>query len=169
MGGEKQAMRIVGGVTQAGIDGMRKKRHGRDHTPQVASCSERVSIAPPSVPKIIAKPSTSRMFETTEPVSEPRTTDGSPSATAKSAMINSGALPKLAFRKPPIPGAGVLGGVPRRLADQPRQRNQGERRQHELRRRVSVEQIAGRERDGNEGERGPEELPRHGSTLTAPC
>ena len=44
------------------------------------------------------------MFETTEPVSEPRTTSGSPSATAKSAMISSGALPKLAFRNPPTPG-----------------------------------------------------------------
>ena len=44
------------------------------------------------------------MFETTLPISEPRTTFGSPSLTANSAMINSGALPKLAFRNPPIPG-----------------------------------------------------------------
>ena len=38
------------------------------------------------------------------PVSDPRTTSGSPSATANRAMISSGALPKLAFRKPPMPG-----------------------------------------------------------------
>ena len=44
------------------------------------------------------------MFETTLPISDPRTTFGSPLPTAKSAMISSGALPKLAFRKPPIPG-----------------------------------------------------------------
>ena len=44
------------------------------------------------------------MFETTLPASEPRTTFGRPSAIANSAMISSGALPKLALRKPPIPG-----------------------------------------------------------------
>ena len=44
------------------------------------------------------------MFDTTEPVSEPRTTVGSESATANRAMISSGALPKLALRKPPTPG-----------------------------------------------------------------
>ena len=44
------------------------------------------------------------MFETTEPVIVPRTTPGRPSAIANSAMISSGALPKLALRKPPIPG-----------------------------------------------------------------
>jgi hypothetical protein len=39
----------------------------------------------------------------TEPASEPLTTCGRPFETAKSAMISSGALPKLAFRKPPMP------------------------------------------------------------------
>ena len=43
------------------------------------------------------------MFETTEPAIVPRTTFGSPSEIAKRAMISSGALPKLAFRKPPTP------------------------------------------------------------------
>ena len=38
------------------------------------------------------------------PVSEPRTTSVSPSCTAKSALISSGALPKVALRKPPMPG-----------------------------------------------------------------
>ncbi len=50
------------------------------------------------------KPSTSRRFPTTEPVSEPRTTSVSPSFTAISAMMSSGAFPKVALRNPPIPG-----------------------------------------------------------------
>jgi calcium/proton exchanger cax len=37
------------------------------------------------------------MFDTTEPVNDPRTTSGNEPATANSAMISSGALPKLAF------------------------------------------------------------------------
>ena len=40
----------------------------------------------------------------TLPVSEPRTTSNRPSPTAKSAMISSGALPKVALRNPPTPG-----------------------------------------------------------------
>ena len=44
------------------------------------------------------------MFETTQPASEPRTTSGSPLLIANKAMISSGALPKLALRKPPMPG-----------------------------------------------------------------
>ena len=40
----------------------------------------------------------------TLPVSEPRTTSVSPSFTAISAMISSGAFPNVAFRKPPMPG-----------------------------------------------------------------
>jgi hypothetical protein len=40
----------------------------------------------------------------TLPLSEPRTTSNFASLTAKSAMINSGALPNVAFRKPPMPG-----------------------------------------------------------------
>ena len=61
-------------------------------------------IGLPVSPVAIATPSTSSRFEMTLPAREPRTTFGSPSATANVAMISSGALPKLAFRKPPIPG-----------------------------------------------------------------
>ena len=50
------------------------------------------------------KPRTRRRFPTTEPVSDPRTTSVSPSFTAISAMISSGALPNVAFMKPPMPG-----------------------------------------------------------------
>ena len=40
----------------------------------------------------------------TLPASEPRTTTGRFASIAKSATISSGAFPKLALRKPPIPG-----------------------------------------------------------------
>ena len=43
------------------------------------------------------------MFDTTDPAIVPRTTFGSPSPIAKRPMISSGALPKLAFRNPPMP------------------------------------------------------------------
>ena len=42
------------------------------------------------------------MFETTLPASDARTTFGSASFTAISAMISSGALPKLALSSPPM-------------------------------------------------------------------
>ncbi len=58
----------------------------------------------PEPPKTSEKPSTSRRFPITLPVSDPRTTSVSPSFTAIRAMISSGALPKVAFRNPPIPG-----------------------------------------------------------------
>jgi hypothetical protein len=44
-----------------------------------------------------------------EPVIEALTTSCNPSRSAKSAMMSSAALPKVAFRRPPIPS-------PRRLA-----------------------------------------------------
>ena len=58
----------------------------------------------PRGPASSEKPSTSSKFPTTEPVNEPRTTSVSPWLTARSAMMSSGALPKVALRKPPIPG-----------------------------------------------------------------
>src|SRR5215216_1431351 len=88
-------------LTQPAIDGTSITATANATIP---SCriSERRSSSP-RPPTIIAKPSTSRMFETTEPVIDPRTTSGSPSRTASRAMISSGALPKLAFRNPPTP------------------------------------------------------------------
>ena len=58
----------------------------------------------PTPPATSEKPSTSSRLPTTDPVSEPRTTSVRPSWTAISAMISSGALPKVALRKPPMPG-----------------------------------------------------------------
>ena len=107
------------------------------------------------------------MFETTLPASEPRTTSGSDALTANSAMISSGALPKLAFRKPPIPGPGVLARVLGRLADQPRERHERGRRGDEQRRVVGVEDVPQENRDRGQHERRPEELAAHGATLAS--
>ena len=57
-----------------------------------------------ALPKSSVNPSTSRRFPTIEPTSDARTTSVRPSETATSAMINSGALPNVALRKPPMPG-----------------------------------------------------------------
>jgi len=91
---------------QLGTDGTRKSSTAPSTSPSCRRIEKRSSGFPsfPLPPKINAAPSTSRMFETTLPASEPRTTLGSDSLTAKRAMISSGALPKVAFRKPPIPG-----------------------------------------------------------------
>ncbi len=52
----------------------------------------------------IAAPITSRMLPRIEPISDALTTSCSPSLRAKKAMISSGALPNVTFRKPPMPG-----------------------------------------------------------------
>ena len=44
------------------------------------------------------------MLPTIEPTIEARTTSWRPLPRAKRAMISSGALPKVTFRRPPIPG-----------------------------------------------------------------
>src|SRR3954470_21144544 len=95
-----------GSPVQLGTDGTRKSPVATSTSPSCSSSEKRSSGRPCPLwpPKISATPSTSRMFETTLPASEPRTTFGSDALTAKSAMISSGALPKLAFRNPPIPG-----------------------------------------------------------------
>ena len=58
----------------------------------------------PHPPTIIAAPMTSRQLPMIEPTSDAFTTSCSPSTSAKKAMISSGALPKVTFRRPPIPG-----------------------------------------------------------------
>ena len=55
-------------------------------------------------PTNIAAPITSRMLPRIEPTSEALTTSCRPSRSAKKAMISSGALPNVTFRKPPMPG-----------------------------------------------------------------
>ena len=58
-------------------------------------------------------------------------------------------------------GAGVLGGVLGRLADQPRERDERERGEDEQRRLVQVEHVTRDEHERREGEQCPEDPPRH--------
>ena len=55
-------------------------------------------------PTSIAAPITSRTLPMIEPTIEAFTTSWSPSISAKKAMISSGALPKVTFSRPPMPG-----------------------------------------------------------------
>ena len=82
------------------------------------------------------KPRTSRRLPAIEPTSEAFTISVRPLESATIAMMSSGAFPNVAFRKPPIPGTGVTGKVVRRLADQPRERDERRGRQHEQRQRA---------------------------------
>jgi hypothetical protein len=68
-----------------------------------------------------------------EPTSDARTTSVRPSEIATIAMISSGALPNVAFRKPPMPGPVCQREIVRRLADQPRQRDERSGGEHEQR------------------------------------
>ena len=55
-------------------------------------------------PRSMARPRTIRMLPMMEPVSEALTISVSPARRAMKAMISSAALPKVAFRSPPMPG-----------------------------------------------------------------
>ena len=77
--------------------------------------------------------------------------------TAKSAMISSGAFPKVALSRPPDPGTGVLRGMLRGLADQPRERDEGAAREHEQQDLVRICQLVDEDRGGREGKERPED------------
>ena len=67
--------------------------------------SKRWTFRPPTRPPAsIAAPMTSRMFPRIEPMIEALTTSCSPFSRANSAMISSGAFPKVTLSSPPIPG-----------------------------------------------------------------
>ena len=156
----------VGVAVPPGTDGTRNRTVAKAIRPNERKLESRSSS--PRPPASSAAPSTRRRFETTLPVSDPRTTSVSPSFTAMSAMISSGALPKVAFRNPPMPRARVLRGVLGRLADQPRERDQRERREHELHRLRRVHGVVERDRDRCEGERREKGPPDHRRTLPTP-
>ena len=96
----------------------------------------------------------------TLPVSDPRTTSVSPSFTAMSAMISSGAFPNVAFRKPPIPGP-----CARRRARSPRRSARRAARARARRRRTRpsrrVEEVVRRDDDRRERERREEDPAEH--------
>ena len=100
-------------------------------------------------PTSIAAPITSRTLPRIEPTSEALTTSCSPSRSAKKAMISSGALPNVTFRKPPMPGPGARGQLLRRAAHQRGRRDHAERRGDEDHRGARVRELE-RDRDRDE-------------------
>ena len=118
------------GVADRGGD--REARRRPAPTRPICTSSERRSISFPSGPAICVTPNTSRRFEMTLPASEPRTTTGRFASIAKSATMSSGAFPKLALRKPPMPGPVCSAACS--VADQPRERDERERREEDAQR-----------------------------------
>jgi hypothetical protein len=98
----------------------------------------------------------------TLPESDPRTTSVRPSFTAMSAMMSSGAFPKVALRKAADARARVLRRVLRRLPDQPRERDERDGRQDELDRLRRVHEVVQHDGDRRERERSEEGLAHHG-------
>ena len=133
-----------------------------------ASCqrSERRVDVGPSPPKIIATPSTSRMFETTEPVIEPRTTSRQAVRDGEQRDDQLGRVAEARVQEAADARAGVLGRVLRRLADQPRERDQRSGREdEERRRRRDRRRSARRGRRRREHEAAPQDPARHAATL----
>ena len=91
-------------------------------------CGLNVCWSRPSPPTSIAAPSTSRTLPMIEPTIDALTTSCRPSASAKSAMISSGALPKVTLSRPPMPGSGARRELLGRAAHQRRRRDDPERR-----------------------------------------
>ncbi len=101
------------------------------------------------------------MFETTEPVSEPRTTFGRLSATASRAMISSGALPKLAFRNPPTPGPVCSAACSVASPISQASGIKRTRREHEELCVAEREDVAAEQRDRGERQERPQDPPQH--------
>ena len=86
------------------------------------------------------------MFETTEPVIVPRTTFGRPSCDREERDDQLRRVAEARVQEAADAGARVLGGVLGRLADQPGERQQRERREQEERGRAGVEDEVARRR-----------------------
>ena len=78
-------------------------------------------------------------------------------------MISSGAFPNVALRKPPMPGPGVVRGVLGRLADQPGERDERQRREHEERDVARIREAVHEHGERAEGEQRVEDLAKHGA------
>ena len=140
--GERVAVRVA---VPAGDREIRKRSVATRDQPERDE-ARRAGRSRPRPPTSSEKPSTSSRFPTTEPVSEPRTTSVSPSWTAKSAMISSGRVPEGRVQEAADARPRVLGCVLGRLADQPRERDQRERGEHELERRIEVRDVVEQDR-----------------------
>ena len=115
-------------------------------------CGRRSADPRPRPPASIAAPSTSRQLPRIDPTSEALTTSWRPSASAKIAMISSGALPKVTFTRPADAGARagreLLGGVGSSAPPIGHDRQRRGREHQRRRRRPRGRSAAG---DGDEG------------------
>ena len=149
-----------GSPSQPGIDGTRKRT-----VANAISASERKldhrSISP-RPPKSSEKPSTRSRLPITEPVSEPRTTSVSPWFTAMQRDDQLGRVAERGVEEAADARARVLGSVLGRLADQPCQRHQRDRREDELGRLVEVGEIVEEDRERPERKAGEEDASDHG-------
>ena len=102
---DRRRRRLValGSPVPAEHDGDENERDRSRAQPDLREQRTAVELAP-SAPTSCETPKTSSRFEMTLPGERAEHDARRPSVIASSAMINSGALPKLAFRKPPIPG-----------------------------------------------------------------
>ena len=82
-------------------------------------------------------------------------------------MISSGALPKVALRKPPIPGPVWCGRLLGRFADQPGEWDERERGEDELGGFAEIGRVVEDDRDRGKGKRAPEDPPGHPTSLPA--
>ncbi len=121
----------------------------------------------PRGPASSEKPSTSNRLPTTEPVSDPRTTSVSPSCTAMSAMISSGAFPKVALRKPPIPGPVCSAACSVASPISQARGMRAMRGEHELDGLVEVGEVVQRDRERPDQKTGEEDAADHERTLPA--
>ena len=80
-----------------------------------------------------------------------------------------GRVPEGRVEEPADSGSGVLAGVLGRLSDQPRERDERERREHEQHDLARSDDPVEEEDDRREGERGPQEVPRHGVASLPRC
>ena len=155
-------------VAAAPRDRRDQEEHDGEHDRARAARGATAGRAPPPAPRQ-RDPEHEQDVRDELPVSDPRTTSGRPSATANSAMISSGALPKLAFRKPPIPGPVCS---PACSVDSPISHASGTSASAESTKSgvvAGMGDVVDEDRGGREGERRPEELPRHGAYPSRAC
>ena len=123
----------------------------------------------PRPPKRNEKPSTSSRFPTTEPVSEPRTTSKSIAFTAKQRDDQLGRVAEGRVQEAADAWPRVLGRMLGRLADQPGERDQRGRREHELERLRRSRSVVHEDHDRRERDGGEQEAADHRPRTHTPC
>ena len=150
---------------QRGTDGIESSATA-PNTAKSCQRSERASTSP-SPPAIIAAPSTSRMFETTEPVIDPRTTFGQAVGDGEQRDDQLGRVAEARVQEAADPRARVFGRVLGRLADQPGERDQRGGGEQESVVASRWKTNGARIATGVSTRRSPQDPARHAATLAA--